>query len=105
MPAAGERGLMEPIIVVDGLVKRYRNADRNAVDGVSFSVERGELFALLGPNGAGKTTAISVLTTTLAPSGGSVMVNGHDLVRDAAAVRRSIGIVFQRASLDMNLTA
>jgi ABC-2 type transport system ATP-binding protein len=105
MPAGGERGLMDPIIVVDGLVKRYKSADRNAVDGVSFSVERGELFALLGPNGAGKTTAISVLTTTLAPSGGSVTINGHDLLQDAAAVRRSVGIVFQRASLDMNLTA
>jgi ABC-2 type transport system ATP-binding protein len=96
---------MDPIVVVDGLVKRYKSADRNAVDGVSFRVERGELFALLGPNGAGKTTAISVLTTTLAPSGGTVTIAGHDLAQDAAAVRRSVGIVFQQPSLDLNLTA
>jgi len=98
-------GVTSPIIVVDGLVKRYQKADRNAVDGISFSVQPGELFALLGQNGAGKTTAISVLTTTLALTGGRVTINGHDLLRDAAAVRRSIGIVFQQPSLDLNLTA
>src|SRR5262249_9040559 len=57
-----------PIIEVEGLVKRYRKATRNAVDGISFTVEAGELFALLGPNGAGKTTTIAILTTTLAPT-------------------------------------
>jgi ABC-2 type transport system ATP-binding protein len=94
-----------PIVTVDGLVKRYRTAERNAVDGVSFSVRAGELFALLGPNGAGKTSTISVLTTTLALTSGRVTIDGHDLVTDAAAVRRSIGIVFQQPSLDLNLTA
>lgn len=94
-----------PVISVDGLIKRYNKADRNAVDGVSFQVQPGELFALLGPNGAGKTTTISVMTTTLAPTSGAVTVNGFDLMRESAAVRRSIGIIFQQPSLDLNLTA
>ncbi len=95
----------DSIISVNGLVKRYKKANQNAVDGISFNVRRGELFALLGPNGAGKTTTISVLTTTLAPTAGRVTINGHDLVADAASVRRSIGIIFQQPSLDLNLTA
>jgi ABC-2 type transport system ATP-binding protein len=94
-----------PIIVVDRLTKRYRKAEVNAVDGISFTVAPGELFALLGPNGAGKTTTISMLTTTLAPTSGSAAIAGHDLERDAASVRRNVGIIFQRPSLDVNLTA
>jgi ABC-2 type transport system ATP-binding protein len=93
-----------PVIEVLDLVKRYRKADRNAVDGVSFGVERGEFFSLLGPNGAGKTTTISILTTTLVPSSGSVLIAGQDAVVDAAAVRRQVGIIFQRPSLDLNLS-
>jgi ABC-2 type transport system ATP-binding protein len=93
-----------PVIEVRDLVKRYRKADRNAVDGVSFCVERGEFFSLLGPNGAGKTTTISILTTTLVPSSGSVLIAGQDAVVDAAAVRRQVGIIFQRPSLDLNLS-
>jgi ABC-2 type transport system ATP-binding protein len=96
---------MAPIVVVDKLVKRYKGAEVNAVDGVSFSVEPGELFALLGPNGAGKTTTISILTTTLTPTGGAVSIAGHDVVGEAAKVRREVGIIFQRPSLDRNLTA
>jgi ABC-2 type transport system ATP-binding protein len=91
------------IQVVD-LVKRYRKATRNAVDGISFEAGEGEFFALLGPNGAGKTTTISILTTTLLPSGGTATIAGHDLVKDAGAVRRLVGIIFQRPSLDQNLT-
>jgi len=93
------------VIRVEDLVKRYKKADRNAVDGVTFEVRAGEFFALLGPNGAGKTTTISILTSTLAPSGGSATIDGHDIVRDASAVRRIVGIIFQKPSLDMNLTA
>ena len=89
--------------VVD-LVKRYRNATLNAVDGISFEVERGEFFALLGPNGAGKTTTVSVLTTTLLPSRGAVRVAGYDVVDQAAEVRRRSGIIFQNPSLDLNLS-
>jgi ABC-2 type transport system ATP-binding protein len=96
---------MEPIIEVQNLVKRYRKATENAVDDVSFTVQPGELFALLGPNGAGKTTTISILTTTLSPTSGSVRVAGSDIQRDATAVRKTVGIIFQKPSLDANLTA
>lgn len=92
-------------IVVDGLTKRYKGADVDAVAGISFSVGSGELFALLGPNGAGKTTTISMLTTTLSPTSGSARIAGHDLATEASAVRSSVGIIFQRPSLDLNLTA
>jgi ABC-2 type transport system ATP-binding protein len=92
-------------IVVTDLVKRYKGAELNAVDGISFSVRAGELFALLGPNGAGKTTTISILTTTLAPTSGSAVIGGHDLVTDSSAVRGAVGIIFQKPSLDLNLTA
>ena len=98
------RQAADPVIDVRDLVKRYRGATTNAVDGVSFTVEAGKFFALLGPNGAGKTTTISILTTTLAPTGGQVRINGHDLRREAPAVRRSAGIIFQRPSLDQNLS-
>src|SRR5436189_2188065 len=84
---------------------RYMKADRNAVDGISFEVRAGESFALLGPNGAGKTTTISILTTTLAPTSGRATIDGRDIVREASAVRRMVGIIFQRPSIDMNLTA
>jgi len=93
------------VISVQDLVKTYKKAERNAVDGVSFDVAQGSFFALLGPNGAGKTTTISILTTTLAPTSGSVTIAGHDIVAEQAQVRRSVGIVFQKPSLDLNLTA
>jgi ABC-2 type transport system ATP-binding protein len=91
-------------IEVRDLVKRYKKSPVNAVDGINFDVEAGEFFALLGPNGAGKTTTISILTTTLSPTTGSVRIAGHDIVREAAEVRRQVGIIFQNPSLDMNLT-
>lgn len=94
-----------PIVTVEQLVKRYRGASDNAVDGVSFDVQPGELFALLGPNGAGKTTTISILTTTLAPTAGRVAIAGHDVATAAGAVRQQVGIIFQQPSLDLNLTA
>ena len=94
----------QPAIEVDGLVKRYRKAERNAVDGISFEVAPGEFFALLGPNGAGKTTTLSILTTTLAPTAGRALIDGLDVVADAPAVRQRVGIIFQRPSLDKNLT-
>jgi ABC-2 type transport system ATP-binding protein len=95
---------MGTILEVRDLTKRYKGASTNAVDGISFSVDAGAFFALLGPNGAGKTTMISMLTTTLAPTSGSARVAGHDLRREAAAVRRDVGIIFQKPSLDQNLT-
>jgi ABC-2 type transport system ATP-binding protein len=92
-------------IEVDHLVKRYRAAAANAVDGISFSVPEGQLFCLLGPNGAGKTTTVSVLTTTLAPTSGRVRIAGRDLATQQALVRRELGVVFQQPALDLNLTA
>src|SRR5947208_13592259 len=94
---------MAPAIEVRNLVKRYRKGTVNAVDGVSFDVEQGQFFALLGPNGAGKTTTISILTTTLGLTSGTVKIAGHDVVREASTVRRQVGIIFQNPSLDMNL--
>jgi ABC-2 type transport system ATP-binding protein len=97
--------MMDKIIEVKNLVKRYRKAKVNAVDDISFSVRRGEFFAFLGPNGAGKTTTISVLTTTLAKTSGKVIISGFDIDKDASKVRQNIGVIFQNPSLDLNLTA
>jgi ABC-2 type transport system ATP-binding protein len=95
---------MEPIIRVQHLTKRYKKSVTAAVDDISFDVHPGELFAFLGPNGAGKTTTISILTTTLAKTSGTVTIAGHDLDRDATAVRRNIGIIFQNPSIDLHLS-
>lgn len=75
-----------------------------ALDGVSFQVGRGEVFGLLGPNGAGKSTAIRILTTLTRPDGGSCAVAGHDVLAEAGAVKRLIGVVFQENNLDPELT-
>lgn len=96
--------MAETVVDVERLVKRYRSAQRNAVDSISFEVGAGEFFAVLGPNGAGKSTTISILTTTLAPTSGSVRIAGADVRRNPAMVRKQIGIIFQNPSLDMNLT-
>ncbi|MFJ1707527.1 ATP-binding cassette domain-containing protein [Kitasatospora sp. NPDC088346] len=89
-------------ISVVGLSKRYGSV--TALDGVDFEVRPGTIFGLLGPNGAGKTTAIRILTTILRPSGGHAAVLGHDVVREAATVRRLIGLAGQYAAVDPNLT-
>jgi ABC-2 type transport system ATP-binding protein len=93
-----------PIIAVEHLTKRYKKSERPAVDDISFEVQPGELFAFLGPNGAGKTTTISILTTILAKTSGTVRIAGHDLDREATAVRANIGIIFQNPSLDSHLS-
>jgi ABC-2 type transport system ATP-binding protein len=93
------------VITVDNMTKRYKNTAVPAVDNISFSVGEGEFFALLGQNGAGKTTTISVLTTTLNKTAGRVTIAGYDLDREAQAVRNRIGIIFQRPSLDLDLSA
>lgn len=93
----------KPIIVAQDVVKRFGKIE--AVNGISFEVMPGEIFAFLGPNGAGKSTTIKMLTTMLRPSGGKLMLNGHDVTRDRASARKSFGIVFQDPSLDEELTA
>ena len=85
-------------IVVDGLRKRYGAVQ--ALDGVSFRVREGEVFGLLGPNGAGKSTTVRVLVTLTKPDEGSASVGGHDVRREATAVRRTIGYVPQDSGVD-----
>jgi ABC-2 type transport system ATP-binding protein len=92
-----------PIIDVKKLTKKF--GDFTAVDGVSFAVEKGEIFAFLGPNGAGKSTTIKMLTTVLRPTSGEIDLDGHNPVHDALSARKSFGIVFQDPSLDDELTA
>ncbi|MDR2602286.1 MAG: ATP-binding cassette domain-containing protein [Spirochaetaceae bacterium] len=93
------------VITVENLTKRYKNAKTPAVDGVSFSVGGGEFFAFLGQNGAGKTTTISILTTTLAKTSGGVTIAGCDIDHEARDVRQNIGVIFQKPSLDLDLSA
>lgn len=90
------------IIEVKNLTRKFK--DLTAVDGVSFNVNKGEIFGFLGPNGAGKTTTINILITLLKPSSGQALVNGFDVQSDKDKVRSSIGIIFQDPSLDDKLT-
>ncbi len=89
-------------IEADGLTKNY--GDLIAVDNLDLRIEEGEIFGLLGPNGAGKTTTLSMLATLLKPTSGTARVNGYDVIKQPADVRRSIGIVFQDPSSDDILT-
>ena len=84
------------------LTRRFN--DLTAVDSLNLKIKEGEIFGLLGPNGAGKTTLISMLCTILRPSSGTASVNGFDIIKQPAEVRKSIGIVFQDQSLDDRLT-
>ena len=86
------------MIEVDGLRKSY--GDFLAVDGVSFTAQPGKVFGLLGPNGAGKSTTVRILSTLTQATGGRAEIAGHDVIRDAAAVRRSIGYVAQSTGVD-----
>ncbi len=93
---------MDKIITVDNLVKNY--GDVLAVKGISFRVERGELFAFLGLNGAGKTTTINILCTILKKTDGKVVIDGFDLDKNPEEIKDRIGIVFQGSVLDERLT-
>jgi ABC-2 type transport system ATP-binding protein len=90
-------------VEVLGLTKTF--GDLTAVNGVSFDVAQGEIFAFLGPNGAGKSTTINMLCTLARPTAGSARVGGYDVVTQARKVRRHIGLVFQEQTLDDQLTA
>ncbi|MBA1341254.1 MAG: putative ABC transporter ATP-binding protein [ANME-2 cluster archaeon] len=91
------------IITVENLVKKYNG--HTAVDGVSFEINRGEIFGLLGPNGAGKSTIISILCCLLGPTLGSVVIDGYDIRKNATDVKKIIGVVPQEISLYHTLTA
>jgi ABC-2 type transport system ATP-binding protein len=93
---------LENAIETTELTRRFNGLV--AVDKLTISVERGEVFGLLGPNGAGKTTTISMLCTILKPTSGSARVNGFDVAKQDTLVRKSIGIVFQDPSIDDRLT-
>ena len=90
-------------VAVTGLKKRF--GDVETVRGVDFRVEQGETFGFLGPNGAGKSTTINILCTLARPTAGSARVAGHDVRTERDDVRRSIGLVFQDPTLDVDLTA
>ena len=91
-----------PAIEAVDLVKRF--GDFTAVDGVSFVVPEGTVLGLLGPNGAGKTTTVRMMTTLTEPTSGTGRVGGHDVVREPAAVRASMGLTAQSATVDELLT-
>src|SRR6266542_1250889 len=89
-------------ILADDLHKRY--GEIQALDGVSFAVRQGEVFALLGPNGAGKSTTVRILTTLTKPDSGSATVAGHDVVRHPNRARRALGYVPQESGIDREAT-
>lgn len=91
------------VIVARDVVKHFGKIE--AVRGISFEVEAGEIFAFLGPNGAGKSTTISMLTTMLRPTSGKLMLNGHDVTHEQDNARKSFGIVFQDPALEEELSA
>jgi ABC-2 type transport system ATP-binding protein len=90
------------VIDVNGLAKAY--GEHRALDGITFSVKKGEIFGFLGPNGAGKTTTIRVLTTITPPTQGAVKVLGYDVTREAPAIRKRIGLVQQQPSYEVFMT-
>jgi len=93
-----------PPAAVEARSLGFRYGDRAALDDVSFTIARGEIFGFLGPNGGGKTTLFRILSTLARPQSGGAAMLGHDLASDTIAVRRKLGVVFQHPSLDGKLT-
>ena len=98
--------MMDPVMdaAIDARGLRKSFGETRVLTGVDLTAPAGTLLALLGPNGSGKTTTVRILTTLLAPDGGSATVGGHDVTREGAAVRRSIGLTAQHATVDELLT-
>ena len=96
--------MADTIISADTVVKRF-GGGVVAVDGISFKVKKGEIFAFLGPNGAGKSTTIKMLTTMLRPTSGTLTLASHDVTKERDNARKAFGIVFQDPSLDEELSA
>src|SRR5215470_6855601 len=94
---------MDFAIEAENLHKTYPGGVE-AVRGVDFEVAAGEVFGLLGPNGAGKSTTVGMLTTTIAPTGGSARLSGFDVVAEPLAARAVSSVVFQEAVVDRSLT-
>jgi len=92
----------DPVVEIAALTRKF--GDLTAVDAVTLTIDRGEIFGLIGPNGAGKSTLIRMLTTLLPPTSGTARIAGHDIVREPAEVRRQIGYVPQLLSADGSLT-
>jgi ABC-2 type transport system ATP-binding protein len=105
-PSAKRPPAVTSAIRTEGLRKTYKSSrgDVEAVRGIDLDIPQGEFFGLLGPNGAGKSTTIGMLTTLVAPTGGTAWVAGHDVTRNPVAVKRRIGVVTQNNTLDMQLT-
>ncbi len=102
---SGTLAIAADILKVRNLVKLYRGTAIPAINGLDFTVRKGEIYGLLGPNGAGKTTAISIICTLLKPTSGSVTLCDHDVVNDPAAVRPFFGLAPQELALYPSLTA
>lgn len=103
MPSVTDRPGSSAVIQVENL--RHSYGQRAALNGVSFDVRAGEIFALLGPNGSGKTTLFRILSTLMLPSGGHALISGFDAATQPDEVRRRIGVVFQAQSVDIKLSA
>ncbi len=95
--------MAESVIKVENVTKHF--GEIKAVDGISFDVKKGEIFAFLGPNGAGKSTTISMLTTMLRPTSGKLVLSGHNVLKERDSARKSFGIVFQDPALEEELSA
>jgi ABC-2 type transport system ATP-binding protein len=93
------------VLIVENLVKTYKNSPTPAVNGLNFSILEGDVFGLLGPNGAGKTTTISIMTTLMKPTEGKVNIFGFDVENNPVQVKEAIGLVPQDIALYVGLTA
>src|SRR6185369_9381846 len=95
-----------PAVTVNNVVKKYGTKKQvvEALKGISFQVEEGELFGIIGPDGAGKTSLFRMLTTLLLPDGGSASVDGSDIVKDYKAIRNKVGYMPGRFSLYQDLS-